>query len=229
LKKILNQIKVTILNTCPNVKRIYLFGSRANNEANEKSDIDIAVEGECNILKLKEEIEKIPTLLKIDIIHLDKVEERVKNRILQTSKILFSANKFLRFEDSLYNFEKAYKKFEKILNEKEFFITANMEEEFREIAIKRFEYTYENAWRSLKRYLEYLGFSVKSPRETFKEAYKLDLIDNEEAVLGMIEDRNYTSHVYDDFMAKDIENRLNEYKKEFEKILLKLKEKSETL
>ncbi|NPA10776.1 MAG: hypothetical protein GXO62_00860 [Epsilonproteobacteria bacterium] len=226
--KTINQIKHIILTKCPNVKRIYLFGSRANGEFNQKSDIDIAIEGDCDIKKIINEIETLPTLLKIDIVKFEDVNQRLQNRI-KNSKILYSSTKSLRYEDALVNFQNALEKFEKILNEKDFFIKYNLEEEFREIAIKRFEYTYETAWRVLKRYLDYLGIAAKSPRAVFKESYAADLIDDEETWLLMIEDRNYTSHVYDDFMIKEIEKRLNRYKDAFKTLYTTLKDNSETL
>ena len=226
--KLLKEIKNKILFACPKVKRIYLFGSRANGEFNQRSDFDIAVEGDCDIKRVLKEIESINTLYKIDVIKLEDVNERLKERI-KASKVIYSSNKFLRFEDSLSNFEKAYYKFEKILNEKEFFLAHNLEEEFREIAIKRFEYTYESSWKALKRYLDFLGIVAKSPRGVFKEAFGIGIIDDEEVWLLMIEDRNYTSHVYDDFMIRDIESRLERYKEAFGKLIHTLRESGETL
>jgi len=63
--------------------------------------------------------------------------------------------------------------------------------------IKRFEFTYELAWRLLKTYLEYKGIvDARSPREVIKEAFVVGIIQNGEEWLDMIEDRNLTTHTY---------------------------------
>ncbi|MCD8124629.1 MAG: nucleotidyltransferase domain-containing protein [Lachnospiraceae bacterium] len=58
------------------VEHLYLFGSRANGTATETSDIDIIIKGGVRISDLKEEIERIPTLKKIDIFEYDKCRNR---------------------------------------------------------------------------------------------------------------------------------------------------------
>jgi len=226
--KILKEIKNLILNNCKDVDKIYLFGSYANGEYTKTSDIDIAVDGDCDFLSLKEKLENIQTLKKIDLIDLKNANSEIVNRIKTQGKVIFS-KKELRFEDSLNNFKKALEKFEKILSEKGFFIAHSLEDEYREIAIKRFEYTYESAWRALKRYLEFEGIISKTPREVFKNAYSIEIIENEDIWLSMINDRNYTSHVYDDFITRDIELRLESYLKEFINLYEKLRAGYETL
>lgn len=52
-------------------KEVILFGSRAKGTALERSDIDIAVSGIEDIEDLKDEIEELPTLYKIDIVNID--------------------------------------------------------------------------------------------------------------------------------------------------------------
>ncbi|MCD7863351.1 MAG: nucleotidyltransferase domain-containing protein [Lachnospiraceae bacterium] len=53
------------------VEHLYLFGSRADGTATETSDIDIIIRGGTDISGLKEEIDRIPTLKKIDIFEYD--------------------------------------------------------------------------------------------------------------------------------------------------------------
>lgn len=53
--------------------RVFLFGSRIDGSGTERSDIDIGLEGQrvipLNVLrKVKEELDKIPILYKIDIV-----------------------------------------------------------------------------------------------------------------------------------------------------------------
>ena len=53
------------------VKELYLFGSYANNTATETSDIDIIVKGTEHFAALKEELDDIRTLKKIDVFDYD--------------------------------------------------------------------------------------------------------------------------------------------------------------
>ena len=48
--------------------------------------------------------------------------------------------------------------------------------------LHRFEFTFELAWKTIKDYLEYMGFSEKtgSPREVIQSAFKQGVIENGE-------------------------------------------------
>ena len=68
--------------------KVYLFGSRACNSFNEKSDIDIAINNKDLIpfdvlYKINEEIENLPTLLSFDIVDLSKVDKDFKQQVLK--------------------------------------------------------------------------------------------------------------------------------------------------
>ena len=51
--------------------RVVLFGSRAKGTALPESDIDIAVSGVQDVELLREALEELPTLYKIDLVSLD--------------------------------------------------------------------------------------------------------------------------------------------------------------
>ncbi len=89
--------------------------------------------------------------------------------------------------------------------------------------IQRFEFTVELAWKTIKVYLEYekLG-EFNSPRSVIKEAYKINLIEDGEKWLDMLDDRNLTSHTYDENTTKEIyRNIITDYYN----VLFKFKEK----
>ncbi|MBQ8085991.1 MAG: nucleotidyltransferase domain-containing protein [Lachnospiraceae bacterium] len=50
-----------------NVEHLYLYGSYAKGTERDTSDIDIIVKGCSNIGALKEDLDRIPTLKKIDV------------------------------------------------------------------------------------------------------------------------------------------------------------------
>lgn len=52
-------------------QKVVLFGSRAKGTALERSDIDIAVSGVSEIDAVREALEEIPTLIRIDLVDLD--------------------------------------------------------------------------------------------------------------------------------------------------------------
>ena len=89
--------------------------------------------------------------------------------------------------------------------------------------IQRFEFTVELAWKTIKEYLEYEKFGeFNSPRSAIKEAYKINLIEDGEKWLDMLDDRNLTSHTYDENTAKEIyRNIISNYYE----VLFKFKEK----
>ncbi len=63
--------------------------------------------------------------------------------------------------------------------------------------IQRFEFTFELMWKTLKRYLMFLGQPTNNPRDTLKVAFREGLLLQEEQFLAMLEDRNVSAHVYD--------------------------------
>lgn len=96
-------------------------------------------------------------------------------------------------------------------------------------AIKRFELCYELFWKLIKVYLEDQGIICKSPRDCFKQAVKLGLIDDEKAVMEMIDDRNFLVHTYSFDESRYLFEKIkNIYFGIFKKLHQKIKEE-ETL
>jgi nucleotidyltransferase substrate binding protein (TIGR01987 family) len=74
--------------------------------------------------------------------------------------------------------------------------------------IQRFEFTFEQAWKTAQKFLRFEGFDCNSPRNCMKEAFSIGLINDEESWLDMLDDRNMTSHIYDETQAKNIYDRI---------------------
>ncbi len=74
--------------------------------------------------------------------------------------------------------------------------------------IQRFEFTIELFWKSLKTILNYQGIECYSPRSCIKEAYKANLIDDDEIILDMLEDKNRSSHIYSEVTSEEIFERI---------------------
>ena len=93
-------------------------------------------------------------------------------------------------------------------------------------AIQRFEFTFEQAWKSLKKFLEDEGIMCNSPKSCLKEAYAVGFIDNEQIWLNMLTDRNKSVHIYDMTTSREIfKNIKGFYVKEFKALKQKLAER----
>jgi len=205
-------------------ERIYLYGSRATGEATETSDLDIAYDDKefDNHALIEQEVQGLPTLLKIDVKNLAHAEERFRNRVTSTGKVLYSATKGLRFEDALYNYRNALQRFNEMVDRREEFHQHGFGDVYLDLAVKRFEFTFEMSWKAIKRYLAYVGIEALSPRACFKEAYAQKLIKSEDIWLDMIEQRNLTSHVYNQAEAAGILKKLSDYQAAFADLLTAL-------
>jgi nucleotidyltransferase substrate binding protein (TIGR01987 family) len=70
--------------------------------------------------------------------------------------------------------------------------------------IQRFEFTFELLWKAFKIFLEYQGIETKTPRDSLKEAFYINLIEDEKVFLNMLED----SHIYSKELSEEIFERI---------------------
>ena len=112
-----------------------------------------------------------------------------------------------KFKRTFDKFEKAFAKFKEIVRSPFLFDFLN-EELIIEVATKRFEYTFESLWKSIKEYFRIEGVVCTTPLQCFKEAFKKGIIQEkyEEIFLEMIEKRNQIVHIYGFEEARDIYN-----------------------
>lgn len=89
-------------------------------------------------------------------------------------------------------------------------------------AVQAFEFSYELAWKTLKRVLAYQGIEVASPRETFRAAALENLIDDPEQWFDFIRKRNLTVHIYNQKVAEEIFQFLPVFLAEFKKLMMTL-------
>lgn len=86
----------------------------------------------------------------------------------------------------------------------------------RDSLIQRFEFTYELTHKTLREFMKYLGVTLENsfPRTIYKKAYVNNLISDDKVWISLLEDRNSTSHIYNENLANEIANRIvNEYVK----------------
>lgn len=74
--------------------------------------------------------------------------------------------------------------------------------------IQFFEMAFELSWKLLKDYEEMEGFAPKTPREVIKQAFQAELVRDGHGWVNALQDRNLTSHTYNEKVAIDVENRI---------------------
>lgn len=119
-------------------------------------------------------------------------------------------------QNIIKDLSKAVKKLEEILK-------MPRTEVVQDSAIKRFEICFDLAWKSIKYFAKKQGVECFSPRECFKTAFQLNLIDYDKSWLNILEDRNLTSHIYSFDYASEVYGRLDNHLKLFQKLLDKFK------
>ena len=78
------------------------------------------------------------------------------------------------------------------------------------------------AWKLGGDVLEYRGIEANHPRAIIKELFKVEMILEEDLWIKMMEDRNKTSHIYDETQAKDIYDKI---KRNYYRLLEEFKQK----
>lgn len=99
VKEVSNYQFIKQLKLLPWVDAIWLFGSRARGDNQERADIDLAIV--CPIannrdwLQILEIIENADTLLKIDIVRFDGLlpSSHLRNNILKDKKVIYGKSK----------------------------------------------------------------------------------------------------------------------------------------
>lgn len=100
--------------------------------------------------------------------------------------------KEIRWKQRFVNFEKAFLLLERTVK------IEKLSEAERGGLIQFYEVSFELSWKTMKDYLESLGFSTKSPRETIKQAFQTGIINDGHIWIDALDDRNLTTHIYDE-------------------------------
>ena len=128
-------------------------------------------------------------------------------------------NDDIRWKQRFNNFEKSLKFLKDAVSRSEL---SDLEKAG---VIQTYEFTFELAWETVKDYLEEKGISAKFPRDTIKEGFRYEILEDGDLWIDMLEKRNLMSHAYDEAKA-EIAYKLiiNEYFKMLEQLYNKLKE-----
>lgn len=201
MEALFNQIKE--LGITYHADKIVLFGSRARGDCRERSDIDIAVYGmqRENQVPFANAIDDLQTLLDFDIVFVtDNTAPELLKNIERDGIILMS-----KMEEKSTKLKAAVQRLKEALSE----YASNPSDVVRDGVIQRFEFCTELAWKATREYLIDQGYTdINSPKSALKTAYADGIVNDETAWLSLLNDRNLTSHIYDDATAAEIFGRI---------------------
>jgi nucleotidyltransferase substrate binding protein (TIGR01987 family) len=117
------------------------------------------------------------------------------------------------------------KPFTKALASLESILTREEDEVVRDATIQRFEYTYELAWKMIKRHLEWSGsgeVGSLTRKDLFREAARVKLINDAEMWFEYHQARNETSHTYEEETAQEVYEAAKKFAVDARKLLTEL-------
>ena len=133
------------------------------------------------------------------------------------------------FEKAVGSLKRAIAVYEDIKS-KNGYDTPDLLETLRVGVIQNFEFTYELAWKFMKRYIEVAGDSAAIDgvprRELFRVAAEHGLITDVPEWFDFHKDRNQTSHTYDEETAEIVYERALDFLRYAQNLLGKLQEKN---
>lgn len=78
----------------------------------------------------------------------------------------------------------------------------------RDACIQRFEFSFELGWKAVQQAARNQGRDCVSPKSCLREAFALGWLEDENAWLVMLSDRNLTSHTYNVEFAQAVYGRM---------------------
>lgn len=120
----------------------------------------------------------------------------------------------IKLANKFDNFSKAVKR----LNEANIAYKKNSADDiYQDALIKRFEFTFELAWKTLREFMTEQGYQLEilSPKGVFAFAFQEGILSDETLWLDMLESRNLTTHDYGHELSQMIADKIsNRYCKE---------------
>ncbi|MBD3317529.1 MAG: nucleotidyltransferase [Chitinivibrionales bacterium] len=107
-----------------------------------------------------------------------------------------------RWKQRFTNFERSFRLLEQTAAK------AELNEAERAGLIQFFEMAFELARQTVKDYLQAEGYQVKTPRETLKQAFQIEMLEDGHAWMEALEDRNLTAHTYDEATSLLVETKI---------------------
>lgn len=114
-------------------------------------------------------------------------------------------NKDVRWRQRFKNFERAVGELEKAC------LVDKPSKLERAGLVQFFEMSMELAWKTLKDYIEDKGKVIHAPKDVIKQAFQDELISDGTLWLKALEDRNLSSHLYDEKLADQLDEAIRKH------------------
>lgn len=184
-------------------RRLVLYGSRARGDHRYNSDVDLAVYGmpEENEGAFGMDCDELPTLLKLDIVQIrEGMNPAFLANIEKDGVTLMD-----RLHEKYEQFEAAVSRLREALED----YRSTPLSSVRDGVIQRFEFCAELAWKTMREYLLDQGYTeINSPKAAIRQAFAYGMIEDADGWVRLMNDRNLTSHVYDERTAEEIFRRI---------------------
>lgn len=184
-------------------RRLVLYGSRARGDHRYNSDVDLAVYGmpEENEGAFGMDCDELPTLLKLDIVQIrEGMNPAFLANIEKDGVTLMD-----RLHEKYEQFESAVSRLREALEDHRSTPLSSV----RDGVIQRFEFCAELAWKTMREYLLDQGYTeINSPKAVIRQAFAYGMIEDADGWVRLMNDRNLTSHVYDEKTAEEIFRRI---------------------
>ena len=112
----------------------------------------------------------------------------------------------IRWLQRFSNFKKAFNQLDSAVQLCE---TRELSDLEKQGLIQVFEYTYELSWNMIRDYFRWQGnTSITGSRDVIREAFANGLLEDGDGWMRMLQDRNRTSHTYNEDTARAILNNI---------------------
>ncbi|MGL4943294.1 MAG: HI0074 family nucleotidyltransferase substrate-binding subunit [Thermoguttaceae bacterium] len=187
------------------VKKVVLFGSRARGDNGERSDVDLAIylrdNGHSAFAKFCDDVDEIGTLLEFDLIVVDKNLKLAMVENIESEGVVLVE----KLQEKVKDYVSAVERLGESLVE----YNATKSTTVRDGAIQRFEFSTELAWKTAREYLTDQGLErLNSPKAIMKQAFSYGLVDDSDNWIDILDDRNMTSHIYDEELVNEVFSRI---------------------
>ncbi len=93
-------------------------------------------------------------------------------------------------------------------------------------AVQAFEFSYEMAWKIMKRVLATRGIESGSPRDVFRKAAQDNIIYDPETWFDFLDKRSLTMDIYDEEILEEVVSSFEVFSRELSKLISKQEDQS---
>lgn len=98
-----------------------------------------------------------------------------------------------RLTERIENFTNAFEMFDRTF---QLYLTDKTNETYQLAIAQGFEIVFELSWKIMKDYLQTKGIVASTPKDSIKQSFAANFLNNAQAWIDMASDRNFSSHEY---------------------------------